>query len=809
MRTLWFWLRWSGRDLRRRWIQVTIIALVIAIGTGSYAGLLSLNTWQSLSLDESYEILNAHDIRVELPDSSFADSGALKDALSEMDDQGRIASAEERLIVPVQIDASVVAEETVLVPGRIVAMPEPSGDRQINDIYLTGGRGLEYGTVLEGHFSKHYDLPDEGRLELPGGVFVDYVGTGFTPEYFLVLTGQGDFMAEANFAVLFMSLSEAQKLTNREGKVNDMVIELSEGEDRQTAAEDVERVLKSQMPDIGISVSTIEEDDVYIMLYEDAEADRAVFNMLAILILIAAALAAFNLISRIVEAQRREIGVSMALGVKPRMIALRPLLTGAEIAGLGVVFGVGIGFVIALMLKSVFEEIFPLPVWVTPMQSGVFLAGAAIGFLIPFIATAWPVIRAVRVNPVQAIKTGHLAAKGGGLAPLLKKLPIPGGSFGQMPIRNLFRAPRRTFLTVLGVGATLVVMVAILGVVDSFQEVLKRGSDEIERGATDRLSAKFVEFEEVDSEIVRNIGKSDAVSEIEPVLTVFAQVLGVEETINIQIQALDLESDIWHPTVFDAYDEGTLPKVILSEKAADDAGVKTGESVSIIHPFMTPKGTLTLRESEMVVAGIHPNPLRFFAYMDTADASVLGLEGFTNEIQVVPSSGTSKDELKRALFGMPGVAVIEEPGVGLELTSELLDEFSGIFKVFALFSLILALLIAFNVASINADERAREYATMAAYGVRVRTMMRMSVIEVGLIGFMGTLIGIAFGLMALSGLLAINQSAMPELQMVSKISWGTIAATMFFGVVVVGLAPIFTTRKLRRMNIPSTLRVME
>ena len=28
MRRSWFWVRWSGRELRRRWVQVTVIALI-------------------------------------------------------------------------------------------------------------------------------------------------------------------------------------------------------------------------------------------------------------------------------------------------------------------------------------------------------------------------------------------------------------------------------------------------------------------------------------------------------------------------------------------------------------------------------------------------------------------------------------------------------------------------------------------------------------------------------------------------------------------------------------------------------------
>ena len=48
------WLRWSWRDLRARWLQVLAIALVIALGTGSYAGLSSLTEWRRISTDDAY-----------------------------------------------------------------------------------------------------------------------------------------------------------------------------------------------------------------------------------------------------------------------------------------------------------------------------------------------------------------------------------------------------------------------------------------------------------------------------------------------------------------------------------------------------------------------------------------------------------------------------------------------------------------------------------------------------------------------------------------------------------------------------------
>ena len=71
-----FWLRWSGRDLRDRWLLVAAIAATIAIGTGAYASLESLSAWRKDSNAQSLALLRAHDVRLYLADGSFATPAA-------------------------------------------------------------------------------------------------------------------------------------------------------------------------------------------------------------------------------------------------------------------------------------------------------------------------------------------------------------------------------------------------------------------------------------------------------------------------------------------------------------------------------------------------------------------------------------------------------------------------------------------------------------------------------------------------------------------------------------------------------------
>jgi putative ABC transport system permease protein len=92
---------------------------------------------------------------------------------------------------------------------------------------------------------------------------------------------------------------------------------------------------------------------------------------------------------------------------------VRPLLVGVQIAFVGVVAGVGIGLIVARAMQGLLESMLPLPEYRTPFQVGAFARAAALGVAIPILASAWPVWRAVHVEPIEAIRTGHLTARPG------------------------------------------------------------------------------------------------------------------------------------------------------------------------------------------------------------------------------------------------------------------------------------------------------------------------------------------------------------------------------------------------------------
>jgi putative ABC transport system permease protein len=817
MRRLGFWLRWSWRDLKRRWLLVVAIALVLAIGTGIYSGLGSLENWRKASNDASFAALNAHDLKIGLPEGGRAPAGELRRVVESLPDANQVSAVSERLIVPTQIEISRPGEEPLVTGGQMVGSELGPSGPPIDGVAAESGRDLRPAdsgrpvVVLEANFGSFHALPSSGTLRVGGGRQLRYVGLGRSPEYFLVTRpAGGDFGgAETSFAVLFTSLATAQRLSGGSPTVNDAVLTLRPGTDRERVAGELRSALARAVP--GAEVTTLADEPAHRILYKDAEGDQQLFEIFAYLILAGAAFAAFNLASRIVEAQRREIGVGMALGVPPRELAIRPLLLGAEIALAGTILGLALGLLAGEVFRGALEDLLPLPVMKTPFELHVFIRGALLGLILPIVATALPVWRGVRVPPIDAIRIGFRSARSSGLASIGKRLHVPGSALVQMPIRNVLRAPRRTLLTALGVGTIVAVVTAFSGLVDSFLGTIDQSKREVAGATPSRITVSLDGFHGKSSGLVRSIEDAAGVRAAEGRLQVPGRLGSSKESFDAFIGLQDPRNRLWQPTVTSGQGLSSAQDgILISKEAARDLGLDVGEEVAVTLPHRLGPHTISQVKANVPIVGLHPDPFRSFAYMDEGEARRLGFSGQVNQVDVAPDPGTSEQQLKRTLFAVPGVAGVEGATASAEFVEKRMDDFLGIIRITEVFALMLALLIAFNSTSINVDERARENATMMAFGVRSREAVGLSMVENAIIGLLGTVAGIALGVAILNYVLGVTlPETLPDLGVLPSIGLGTVAKAVGLGVVAVAFAPLLTARRVRRTDVPSTLRVVE
>ena len=808
-----FWLRWSWRDFRSRWIAILVIGMVLAVGTGVYAGLGSTATWRRQSNDASFAALAMHDLRIELSPGTFVDQGTLLALVEGIEAASTVDAVAERLIVDSQVDTGGAATSSALVPARLVGMSFEA-ERPVDDVWLSDGTRPDDAAavgVLEAKFADHRDLPESGTLTMAGDLEVTYSGLGLIPEDFYYEGPEGTIFAEGELGILYVPLATAQRLADRPGQVNDLVLTLRDGSERDLV--EAQLTTAAAKSGIGATVSTGDDAVAFRILYEDIENDQRFWNALSALILGAAALAGFNLVSRVVEAQRREIGIGMALGVPRRYLAIRPLMVGLQVAIVGVLAGVGVGYVVGQGFAGLMESLLPLPVYRTGFQAAVYAQAAVLGFAVPVVAAAVPVWRAVRVEPIEAIRTGHLTAKAGRISDWTGRIPLPGSTLTRMPLRNVVRTPRRTILTAVGVGAAITALVAVLGLLDSFSRAIDQGGDEFTKGNPDRIFVQLDGFHPVDGPTLSGIGNAPAVGRVDAGLRLPASSVEAEggQSIDLLVELLDLGASEWTPTVLEgsALPTGEAPGLLLARKAADDLGVGVGEMVTLRHPARTGDG-FALVETSFEVSGIHANPIRSFAFGDLSLAPAFGLDGAMNVAHVYPASDSSRAETQRSIFGLPGVASSQPVARISEGIDEALAQIVGFLLITAAAVGALALLIALNATRITVEERQREHATMRAFGLPIRSIIGTVVKESVVTGLAATILGLGGGLIFVRWMLrSLATTTLPDVGIDVYISVTTIAVAVVSGVAVVALAPLLLTRRIATMDVPDALRIME
>jgi putative ABC transport system permease protein len=202
--------------------------------------------------------------------------------------------------------------------------------------------------------------------------------------------------------------------------------------------------------------------------------------------------------------------------------------------------------------------------------------------------------------------------------------------------------------------------------------------------------------------------------------------------------------------------------------------------------------------------------LRFVAYANAAAGTEMGLAGLVNRMSVVPAAGHTEADVKRALLGMPAVTAVQGAAAMTDAVDQTMAQFTDVLIITVAIAMIMALLIAYNAAAINTEERTRESATMFAYGISPRRVITGNIAEALLIGTLSTIIGVAAGYGILRWILDVSmRGTMPDLGTQASVSAATYCLAALAGIVSVALAPLLTLRRLRHTDVPSSLRVVE
>jgi putative ABC transport system permease protein len=138
-------------------------------------------------------------------------------------------------------------------------------------------------------------------------------------------------------------------------------------------------------------------EDVRAEVLTPDRLNAIVFGGFAMVALAIAVVGVAGVLAFSVSTRTREFGIRLAIGSQPRNLLGRVIAEGTVLTALGIGAGLACGFALQRLAGGYFGNIQMPGMWVMIGTAGVLLAAAV-------VASAWPAMRAARVDVIQALR---------------------------------------------------------------------------------------------------------------------------------------------------------------------------------------------------------------------------------------------------------------------------------------------------------------------------------------------------------------------------------------------------------------------
>lgn len=775
--------------VQQRW-QFLAVLVTISLGVMMFAA--SYDAYRNLeaSYTGTYDRLALADVTITGAEPGVADTIAAVDGVSVVEQR-------------TQVDPPMRVGEDVFI-GRVVTMPvdqQPAINQidVVDGFYLTSSR--PDGVVVETHMGDSFDLTVGDTVEIlvdADWVPVEVIGIAVSPEYLWPARSRQDvFPMPGTFGVVYLADETLQMVAP--GTTPNQIMALYHA-DRDTAATDDAVRLAAG----SAEVVTQADQPSNAALSLDLQGFEQMSVAFPVLFLLAAGMAAFILLTRLVYAQRSQIGTLLASGMSRSILSRHYLSYGLILGTVGAVIGVVLGMAAGWAITGSYTAELGIPDtirqlrWITP------IVGLIFGVVTGAVAALVPARSAFRLAPAEAMR-GDVPTSDGRvsvlerLIPPLRAIPVRWS----MVLRGVGRNWRRSVSTVIGVVLALTLILASWGLIDTVDILMDRQFNEVD--LTDATAVFGVPVDDARVDAVTSIR---GVTVAEPVVTLAVTAAnGGGRSYVTQLQAYIDGTQVHGFTIDGA--ESTPGGVVAGNALADEIGLEVGDPVTV--------SLTTLDTSfETILSGFVDEPMGTFLYMERGaliDALTTADPSFDEQTLTDPTITTvasifdpvtnHQGTIDR-IGQVDGVVSVVDNGA----LATLIDDFMGFFYVFVgvmlLFGAAMAFALIFNTISVNVAERSTEYATMRANGLSSRSIAALITGENVLLTAIGIIPGLIVGYLAAAWMMQSYSSDILQFNLEMRPSTLVLAGLAMIVVALLSVIP--GIRTVNRLDIASVVR---
>ncbi len=716
------------RDLWRMKGQATAVGMVIALGV------LMLVMDQGL-VNSLEETKRAYYERYRLAEVFAPLKRAPQHLLRDLSEVPGVAMAEGRVSGAALIN---LPQNPVPVRAQAVSLPD-FGPPNLNDVYLAEGRRIDPShedeiLLLEGFARAHGLRPGDELSATMNGARRTFriAGLAQSPE-FLYSAPPGEMMPDdARFAVIWMSETALAAAYDLEGAFNEALLGLSRSAALPAVLDAVDRLLA---PYGGAGAYGLSDHVSNRFIEEEINGLRVTSRVVPPVFLAVAAFLLNIVISRMIQAEREQIGLLKAYGYSSGEVGGHYVRFILVVAIGGAVAGCLLGILAGRALTGVYQIYYKFPFLVFQLDPASFIIAFSASVLAASAGGIFVLRKVFDLTPAEAMRPptppdySRAARLGKTLA---TRLDQPS----RMVLRRLLRQPGRAATAILSIAAGMGLSVAMLGVMGGFDEAVDLNFSVVDRSD---VNVSFVE--PLSDQAIRELQRMKGVMSVEPYRNVPAVLRNGHRSYRGTLNGLVAEPRLFR--VVDVDMREIPPRedgIILARPLAEILDVRLGESVTVeIREGRRP----TLR---VPVTGIAETLLGSPAYLEMNALNRELKEPFRVGGAFLRIDQAEAGTLYRTLKDMPAVAGVTLKRDALVAIRRMLDTGAGAMRyIMTTIAGIITFGVIYNSARIAFAERARDLASLRAIGFTRGEASFVLLGELAIITLLALPVGAVFG----------------------------------------------------------------
>lgn len=686
------------RDLRRIWAQVLAIALVLGCGVMVLVG---AQATQATLIQTQAAYYERH---------RFADvfAGAVRAPVDIVEAASLIpgvAQAEGRISFQALLTIDGMTEPAT---GRILSLP--AAGPQMNVLLLRRGRLPDPDrpdeVALAEPFAQSHDLTPGSRFQaVMNGQLRDLTVTGWvlSPEFIYTMSPGAMMPDDRRFGLIWMGEATAAAAMDMIGAVNDIALRLTREGDERAVIAALDRLLD---PYGGTGAYGRDRQVSHAFLDGELQQLGAMAAFMPPIFLIVAAFLVNMVLGRLIAMERTQIGLLKALGYDRAEIAGHYLKLALLIGVIGVLAGWGFGWWIADAMIGLYGDFFRFPFIIRDWGKQALVISAVLGIATAVLGGLRAIWSSLKLPPAEAMQPPAPMNFARGYADrLLARVRLRQTTM--MIFRSILRWPGRAAITLLGVSASVGVLVMSYFIFDAVEQL----GDSVFQQANRQQVTLMLAHAQPESAV------QDALS--------LPGVLRAEGAFAMPVRAVNghrnrltalqghFPSAELARLVDDAgrrVDPG-LDGVVLPEMLARALDIRAGEELRL-EMLAAPRAVLLLPVSEVIGQGmgqeVHISAAALFAAMDSAPQ--------VNMIHLAVQSDRMND-LNAAIKQTPAVAGLSDwAEVRRQFDTTLSENLLTMVGIYTLIGVLITVGVVYNAARIQLSERSYELASLRVLG---------------------------------------------------------------------------------------------